>query len=152
MGMNKYMKDIRELIGNMPVLVCGASVILENDRGEVLLILRSDNKKWSYPGGCVDLNEIVEHSAKRELLEEAGVIAKSLELFGVFSGEELWHTYPNGDQISIVDVVYLCKDYSGEIKADLVESDDVGFFSLENLPENIAPQCLPALMKYKEYR
>ena len=152
MGMNQYIKDIRKLAGNLPLLVCGASVILENDRGEVLLILRSDNKMWAYPGGCVDINEIVEETAKRELLEEAGVTANSLEMFGVFSGEDLFYTYTNGDQASIVDIVYLCKDYYGTIKADMIESDDVRFFSLDNLPKNISPPCIPAIMMYKELK
>ena len=42
-----------------------------------------------YPGGSVNINEVVEEAAKRELLEETGIVANALELFGVFSGKEL---------------------------------------------------------------
>ena len=145
---DEYWQNLRKLIGHMPIVVCGASVIVENSRNEILLQLRSDNKCWAYPGGIVDVNEIVEEAAKRELFEETGIVANSLELFGVFSGKELYHVYPHGDEISIIDVVYVCKDYSGKIKANLNESVEVKFFSCTGLPENISPPCVPAIKKY----
>ena len=148
--MKEYLKNLRKIVGHMPILVCGASVIVENSNGEVLLQLRKDNNCWGYPGGSVEINEVVEEAAKRELLEETGIVANSLELFGVFSGEELYYVYPHGDEISIIDIVYICKDYSGEAKPDFTESARVMFFPLDELPDNISPPCVPALMKYKE--
>jgi 8-oxo-dGTP pyrophosphatase MutT (NUDIX family) len=146
--MNEYLKNLRKLAGHIPILVCGASVIVVNEKGEILLQLRRDNNHWGYAGGMVDINEAVEDAAKRELYEETGITANSLTLFGVFSGRELYFVYPNGDEISIVDIVYICKDYSGEAKADGVESADVKFFAVDGLPDNISPPCLPALKKY----
>jgi ADP-ribose pyrophosphatase YjhB (NUDIX family) len=148
----EYLRQLRALAGSMPILVCGASVIVENDKGEILLILRRDNQCWAYPGGCVDIDEVVEEAAKRELMEETGLTAESLELFGVFSGKELRYVYPHGDEISNVDIVYRCNDYTGEARADLVESDDARFFAVHNLPENISPPCVPALEQYKRYK
>jgi ADP-ribose pyrophosphatase YjhB (NUDIX family) len=150
--MKEYLKNLRKLVGHMPILVCGASVIVENENGEILLQLRKDNKCWGYPGGSVDINEVVEEAAKRELLEETGLIANTLELFGVFSGKELYYIYPHGDEISNVDIVYICKSYSGEVKADMVESVDVKFFDINELPDNISPPCVPALKKYQEIK
>ena len=150
--MPEYLANLRKLVGNMPVLICGGSIIAENSEGEILLMLRGDNKCWCFPGGIVDLNEVVEDTARRELLEEAGLVAGSLELFGVFSGKELYYIYPNGDEISTVDIVYICRDFTGEARADLTESLDVKFFSIDNLPENISPPTVPALKKYIEYR
>jgi len=150
--MNEYLKNLRKLAGHIPILVCGASVIVENECGEILLQLRKDNGCWGYPGGIVDINEVVEEAAKRELFEEAGVVANSLDLFGVFSGREHYYIYPNGDEVSIVDIIYICKDYSGEARADFVESTDVRFFSINNLPNNISPPCIPVLKKYRESR
>jgi len=148
--MKEYLKNLRKLVGHMPILVCGASVIVVNENGEILLQLRSDNKCWGYPGGSVDINEVVEDAAKRELLEETGIVANELELFGVFSGKELYYIYPHGDEISNVDIVYICKDYTGEAKPDFVESTETQFFAIDNLPQNISPPCVPALNKYKE--
>ena len=147
--MKEYIKNLRKLIGNTPIVVCGAGVIVENEKGEILLQLRSDNKCWGYPGGIVEIKEVVEETAKRELFEETGLIANSLELFGVFSGEEQYYIYPNGDEISCVDIVHICRDYTGEAKADLDESLDVKFFPLDKLPDNMSPPCVPVLKKYK---
>ena len=146
--MGEYWRDLRKLVGHIPILVCGASVIVENNKGEILLQLRKDNKCWAYPGGLVDVNEVVEEAAKRELTEETGIVAHSLELFGVFSGEELYHIYPNGDEVSIVDIVYICKNFSGKVKADNIESADAKFFPIDKLPENMSPAVIPAIKKY----
>ena len=150
--MEPYLKNLRELVGTMPILICGASTIVENEQGEILLQLRKDNNQWGYPGGMVGINEVVEEAAKRELYEEAGIVAREMELFGVFSGEEFYHVYPHGDEVSIVDIVYLCKDYSNQPKADMVESVDARFFAIGNLPDNISQVCMPALRKYLEGR
>jgi ADP-ribose pyrophosphatase YjhB (NUDIX family) len=150
--MGEYWKKLRELAGHIPILVCGASVIVENSKGEILLQLRKDNNCWAYPGGVVDVKEVVEEAAKRELMEETGIVAHSLDLFGVFSGEEFYHVYPNGDEISIVDVVYICKNFSGKVKADITESVDAKFFPITKLPENISPHVLPAIKKYLDGR
>jgi len=150
--MKEYFKNLRALVGTIPILVCGASIIVENEQDEILLQLRKDNDCWGYPGGVVDINEVVEDAAIRELYEETGITAHALTLFGVFSGPEHFHVYPHGDQISIVDIVYLCKDYSGEPTPDYTESMDVRFFSIHDLPSNISPPCRPGIEKYLESR
>ena len=148
--MGEYWENLRKFAGHMPILVCGASVIVENGGGEILLQLRRDNHCWGYPGGLVDINEVVEDAAKRELFEETGLVAGSLELFGVFSGKEMFFTYPNGDEVSIVDIVYICKDYAGDIKANPNECADVRFFPLDRLPENMSPPVARAIQKYAD--
>ena len=148
--MKDYLKNLRKLIGNTPILICGASVIVLNENNEILLQLREDSNCWGYAGGSVDINEVVEDAAKRELLEETGLVATELELFGIFSGEALYHVYPNGDEISAVEIVYLCRDYTGVPQADMVETLKVRFFSIDALPENLFTPNLPALQKLKE--
>ncbi len=64
---------------------CGASVIIYQDN-KVLLQQRKDNQCWGYVGGYIEMGEVVEEAAKREMLEESGLTALSLNLFGVFSG------------------------------------------------------------------
>ena len=98
--------DMRKRVGHIPLMQCGASVIVENERGEILLQQRSDNGAWGYPGGAVELYERVEDAARRELFEETGLHAGKMELLGVFSGPEMAYTYPNGDQVSNVAVSY----------------------------------------------
>ena len=111
--MSNYILDLRKAVGHRPLLQVGASVIVENEAGEVLLQLRADNQLWGYAGGSVELDEVVEEAAARELYEETGLHAKKLELFGVFSGPDMHYTYPNGDEVSNIDIVFLCREWEG---------------------------------------
>ena len=108
--MSEYIMDLRKIVGHRPLIQCGASVIVEDEKNRILLQLRHDNHCWSYAGGSVEIGEEVEETAKRELYEETGLIAEELDLFGIFSGEEMDYTYPNGDQVSCIDIVYICKN------------------------------------------
>ncbi|MBO4377589.1 MAG: NUDIX hydrolase [Clostridia bacterium] len=143
-----YVHDIRSKIGHDPLLIVGASVIAVNDKGELLLQRRSDNGCWGYHGGCVELNERVEDAARREFREETGLIAEELTLLGVFSGPEMAYTYPNGDLASIVDVVYVCRAWSGKMLPQNGEVNELRFFAPEDVPDNISPPNIPALKAY----
>ena len=145
-----YILDLRKLVGHRPLIQVGAGIIVEDPMGRVLLQLRSDNHCWGYCGGSIEVDERVEDAAKRELWEETGLIAEELELFGIWSGPELHYVYPNGDEVSNIDIVFLCKCYSGELKPQEGEVKALRFFSLEGIPENLSPPIRPALTKWME--
>lgn len=146
--MSDYILGLRKIVGHRPLLQLGASVILVNDRGEILLQKRADNGMWGYHGGSVELNERVEDAAARELLEETGLTAESLDLLGVFSGPDMAYTYPNGDQVSNADVVFVCRSYSGTVAPQRSEVSDLRFFPPDSLPEPISPPNRKALKTY----
>lgn len=146
--MSDYIMELRKLVGHRPLLQVGASVIVENDSGEVLLQKRSDNHCWCYAGGSVELDEVVEDAARRELFEETGLIARELVLFGVFSGPDTHYIYPNGDEVSNVDIVYLCRKYEGCLIAQEDEVEELRFFPADALPENLSPPIRRPLLKW----
>ena len=114
-----YILDLRKFVGHRPLIQVGAGIIVEDPEGRVLLQLRSDNHCWGYCGGSIELDERVEDAAKRELFEETGLTAEDLSLFGVWSGPELHYVYPNGDEVSNIDIVFLCRKFSGTLKRPL---------------------------------
>ena len=148
--MSGYILDLRKIVGHRPLLQVGASVILEDELGRVLLQKRTDNHCWGYPGGSVELDERVEDAAARELFEETGLKASHLELFGVFSGKELHYVYPNGDEVSNVDIVFLCRDYSGSLRPDEEESEDLCFFEAGHLPAKLSPPIVIPLKTWEK--
>lgn len=146
--MADYIKYLRAMVGHEPIVLCGASVIVVDENGALLLQKRTDNGCWCYAGGIVELYEDVRDAARRELYEETGLKAKSLSLFGVYSGEGMAHCYPNGDKASIVDVVFLCTDYEGALKPQPEEVTALGFFPPDALPAPINPTSQKALSDY----
>ena len=138
--MSDYIMDLRKVVGHRPLLQVGASVIVVDSQNRILLQLRHDNHCWGYAGGAVELDEAVEEAARRELREETGLTARDLELLGVFSGPGMHYVYPNGDQVSNIDIVYVCRAYSGQLRAQEGEVDQLRFFGPRELPENISPQ------------
>lgn len=146
--MSDYIMDMRKLVGHRTIMQVGASVIVEDTEGRILLQKRADNGCWGYAGGAVEIDEDTTAAAARELFEETGLIAESLELFGVFSGRELHYVYPNGDEVSNVDIVYICRQYSGELKMQESEVTELRWFFADELPENIMPPNVPAMTEW----
>ncbi len=126
---------------------CGASVIIYKDN-KILLQQRRDNGCWGYHGGHVELGEKVEETAKRELFEETGLKVISMELFDVFSGPELCYVYPDGNKVHIIDVVYICTEFIGEMKLQNSEVINLKWFDIDDIPENISPPVKPGLHSF----
>ncbi|WP_214484196.1 NUDIX hydrolase [Bacillus sp. SM2101] len=147
-----YIMDLRKLVGNCPLIMVGASVILLDKSNRVLLQLRKDNRRWGLPGGSSEMGETLEEVARRELFEETGLTANSLKLFNVFSGEEFYYKYPNGDEVYNVVSVFICTSFDGVCKKDVSEVADLQFFHLNELPEKINPPDYPIIKEYLQKR
>ncbi len=129
-----YIKSMREYIGSKRLMIVGAGVYLH--RGDkVMLQRRRDNHMWSDCGGAVEIGEMPEQAARRELFEETGITAGKLDLIGIYAGEDMMFTYPNGDEVYIIGIYYSCGDFSGDPKLDPDEVEDIRWFDFNNLPE-----------------
>ena len=145
-----YIEHIRKKLGHDPLIIVGASVFIYRD-GEVLLQRRSDNGRWGLHGGCMELGESTEQTARRELFEETGLVAGKLEFLCVFSGAGMDHVYPNGDQVQIVDVSYVCRDFSGELHPQSDEVIELKWFSLDAIPENVSTPDRGPMAAFLQY-
>ncbi len=142
-----YIQEMRSIIGNKPLLLVATSIIAVRDE-KVLLQQRADNGLWGYPGGYLELGETPEESAKREFLEETGLIAHEIQLYGVFAGEKRHFTYPNGHEVYVTDVVYTCHDFSESGYSHDDEVLEVKWFPLNALPDNLTPSLKDILEKF----
>lgn len=143
-----YIMELRKVVGSRPLIMTGANVILLNKQNELLLQLRKDNHCWGLPGGSLELGESLIEVAARELHEETGLKAKKLTLFQIFSGEEFYYQYPHGDEVYNVVATYICSDFEGELQADKEEVEELRFYSLKELPENISPPDWPVVKEF----
>lgn len=150
--MSGYIAGLRKLIGHRTIIQCAGSIIIENEKGEILLGKRTDNHFWGYAGGSIEIDEKIEDCAKRELFEETGLIADEIELFMINSGPEVHYIYPNGDEVSNVEIIYLCRKYHGTLKRQEEEIEELRFFTPDEVPDEISPPIRPVIRKYLEMR
>lgn len=115
----------------------GAAAIIVNEKNQILLQRRVDNDRWGLPGGCQEVGETFEETVLREVKEETNLDVKKedLVLLTVVSGDSRRRQYPNGDIVYNNTVLYVIKNYSGELKCD-EESKILEFFDIDNLPES----------------
>lgn len=114
----------------------GSCVLLLNGKDQVLLGKRKGGYKpgiYGVPGGRVDGTEPLESAAVRELKEEAGVTAKSLDYLGVVREvQEKGNTF--------VHFIYICRDFDGEVSnVEPHKCEGWEWFGLDALPDTILP-------------
>lgn len=131
--MKNYMAEIRKLVSSRPVIMAGLAIIILNKSKEILLKFRSDSKVWGLTGGAMELDETLEETAKRELYEETGFTAGLFKFIDFLSGEDMYHKYPNGDEIYSVIALYKAYNIIGELVPMDDESLDLRYFSREKL-------------------
>ncbi|MBQ5318416.1 MAG: NUDIX hydrolase [Oscillospiraceae bacterium] len=129
-----YISNLRKYIGHEPLINIGATVIVMNDKNEILLNLRSDTNTWGIIGGGMELGESLEETAARELMEESNLTAEHFELIDLLSGEELYFKYPNGDETYTVIALYHAIGVSGKLKINDDESCKLQYFPIDKLP------------------
>lgn len=66
-------------------LVPAVGVFVRDEDGRVLLIRRSDNGRWTLPGGGQELGESIRDAMLRETREETGLTVEVTGLVGVYS-------------------------------------------------------------------
>lgn len=109
------------------------AAILENEKGEILLVKRKLEPKkgyWDSPGGFVDLEESVEEGMVRELKEELGLDIKEIKYFKSYSDTYFW----DGINFATIGLTYIAKINSQE---KMTATDDVAgfkFFKKEEIP------------------
>ncbi|TDE39370.1 NUDIX domain-containing protein [Actinomadura sp. 6K520] len=80
-------------------LVPSVNVVVENDKGEILMIRRTDNDNWALPGGAIDLGESVTQAAIRETKEETGIDVEITGLVGIYSDPKHLIHYTSNNEV-----------------------------------------------------
>ncbi len=108
----------------------GVRGLVLDKEGRVLLIEHTYLEGWWLPGGGVDLGETTHDAVARELREEAGVNPTELpKLISVHSNEHFF----KGDNV----LVFRVDNWESVPMTSHGEIKNVGFFALDNLPENM---------------
>lgn len=114
-----------------PKVAVGA--VVGNDAGELLLIKRSDSGIWLYPTGWADVGYSPAEVVVKEVLEETGIHCEVVGLLAVLDGMRQGFT-----RVPLYSLVFHCRAVGGELAPHPLETDDVGWFTREDLPTPLA--------------
>jgi NADH pyrophosphatase NudC (nudix superfamily) len=143
-----YIEDLRSLVGNKPLILNSAGIIYINEKEEVLLVFRNDTNNWGLIGGYMELGETFEETVKREIKEELNISVNSLNFYGIFSGKEFFHEYPNGDKVFSVIALFVTNSLDEAIRVDHQEVSKYQFFNKNELPNNMTKITKLLLQEY----
>jgi ADP-ribose pyrophosphatase YjhB (NUDIX family) len=149
-----YLGQLRAKVGNRVLIMPAFRTIIENDRGEVLLCLRTDFKKWGVPAGYPELGESIQDCIRREVAEEAGIKLGHFEAYGYASNPstELC-SYPNGDKVQCFCLLTYSSNFTGTPAPADHEMSEVRFFAYDSLPELMLEherECIHAFARFKK--
>lgn len=116
-----------------PKLDTRAAIFDENGK---FLLVHENNGTWSLPGGWCDVLESVGSNTVKEVREETGLEAEALKIIAVQDRNR--HNKPIY-AYGVCKIFVLCRVIGGEFKKNS-ETTETEYFSLEELPENLAEE------------
>jgi 8-oxo-dGTP pyrophosphatase MutT (NUDIX family) len=128
-----FISTLRASAGHQLLWLPGVTALVFDDEGRVLLNRRSDTGKWSLIGGIPEPGEQPAACAVREVFEETAVRCVAERVVLVQALDQV--RYDNGDVCQYMDTTFLCRAVGGEARVNDDESLDVGWFSLDALPD-----------------
>ncbi|MBE3038007.1 MAG: NUDIX domain-containing protein [Chloroflexi bacterium] len=150
--MMDYFTKIRRLVGNEPIILSGAVGAVVKD-GKILLVRRHNlSRTWGIPGGVQELGETIRETAHREVLEEVGLNLQASDLIGVYSSSQWDIEFPDSGRIQQLALFFLMEGKIGEITIQESEVADWGFFTPQEMPENIMPCCRQKVLDWASYQ
>ena len=109
------------------------AVIFQNDK---ILLTHEKNGTWSLPGGWVDVLESAKSNTIKEVKEETGLDVETVRLIAVQDRNK--HNKPVY-AYGVWKVFVLCEQVGGEF-VENIETTEIKYFGLEELPENLAEE------------
>lgn len=112
------------------------AAIFKDDK---ILLVHEKNGFWSLPGGWVDVLESIESNTIKEVKEEAGLDVVAKKVIAIQDrNKHNTPIYPYG----VCKVFVECEIMGGEF-VENIETVEIGYFSLDNLPKLAEEKCTP---------
>lgn len=131
-------------------IVAGAGVVV-NDNDEILMV-KTYNAGWVFPGGQVEVGENVIDAVKREIMEETGIEVEVGEVFCISSNTGKYPGYNGVKEVPTkVMLDFICKAKDGTPRPSDENSESV-YVPREKVLERIqAPNIIERYKAYLEY-
>ncbi len=109
------------------------AAIFKNNK---ILLVHETNDTWSLPGGWCDVLESVRSNTIKEVKEETGLNVKTEKIISVQDRNK--HNKPIY-AYGVCKIFVLCKVTGGTF-VDNIETTEIDYFSLEDIPDNLATE------------
>ena len=109
------------------------AAIFKDDK---ILLVHENNGTWSLPGGWCDVLESVKSNTVKEVREETGLDAVAKKIIAVQDRNK--HNKPIY-AYGVCKIFVLCDVISGKFEKN-IETTEINYFSLEDLPDNLAEE------------
>lgn len=123
-------KRFRDEVG-YPTAKVGVDAAIFGDDLNLLLIRRSDSRRWALPGGWVDPGQTALEAVAREVREETCLTIKPETVIAVNSQLP----DPNGSPHTSVHVLYHCVLLTRDAPVPTEEAIEVGYFDIESITD-----------------
>lgn len=131
-------------------IIAGAGIVI-NENQEILMV-KTYNAGWVFPGGQVEVGENVIDAVKREIMEEAGVDVEVGEVFCISSNTG---KYPGTNGVKEVPTKimldFICKAKGGTPRPSDENSESAYFPQNKVLDLIEAPSIIERYKAYLEY-
>ena len=135
----------------MPTHIIAAARVVTNSKDEVLMV-KTHNSGWVFPGGQVEVGENVIDAVKREIMEEAGIEVEVGEVFCIASNT---CKYPGWNGVKEIPTKimldFICKETGGTPRPS-EENSETMYVAKEKVLDMItAPAIIERYKAYLEY-
>lgn len=145
-----FITQLRTKVGHDLLWLSGATAVIQGENGDILLVRRSDNGRWTPVTGIVDPGESPALTCLREAQEEANVVIEVVALAQVKADPSM--VFSNGDRCQFLDHTFYCRYVSGEARVNDEESSEVRWVPVEDLPQFCSPRMLDRIDAALNYR
>lgn len=127
----------------------GASAVVVNSDGHLLLGRRSDTFQWALISGILEPGEQPADAIVREVFEEAGILIRAEAVTSLSTDEPV--LYQNGDWAQYLNITFLCSVAQGEAFAADDDNVEIGWFAPDALPDDLMPTSRTRIERSLEF-
>lgn len=124
-----YFYDVKAPIANSIKPAAAVAIVKE---GKILMLRRRDNKKWTMPGGTLELGENLINCALREVKEETGLNIVIKDIIGTYTDPNIIIEYSDGEVRQEFTILYFGEYKEGEIQID-EESEEYKWINIKEV-------------------